>query len=78
MIWCVLNEKGVAVSWPNAADLNGAKRVAKKFLGIDRIPKKWKVLPVDMQKLMEAQAAQQAAKQEAETTTEVPANPETT
>lgn len=90
MIWCVLNEKGVAVSWPNAADLSGAKRVAKKFLGIDRIPKKWKVLPVDMQKLLEAQAQQTSSQADVplidpltgqeikETTTEVSATPETT
>jgi hypothetical protein len=77
MIWCVLNEKGIAVSWPNTETLEGAKRIAKLSLGLDRIPKKWKVLPVDMKALLEAQTREALKQQEAETTTEVSAPPET-
>lgn len=66
MIWCVLNEEGKAVSWPNTTDIGSAKRIAKKSLGLDRIPKKWKVVPVDMTALAQAnieRLAQEAVKE---------------
>lgn len=56
-MWGILNKANKAVCWVDGFDEASARRNAKKKLGLGKLPKDYRAVPVDMNALAAAETA---------------------